>query len=257
MLDQLISDISETLTNLRDDDLQTKMKSLLSTYQQSGDESWRKYKFSNPHSYSRNLVHISPLFEAILLVWDKGQISPIHNHNQSNCFFVVMEGNISETQYDFKMDGKKAELTQLGTSSFCAGDVAVVSEGDEILHKVASDLGGQACTLHIYNRPIYKCNIYCPVTGSVECRKPGFYTIYGKLLDSDIMVYKKIYDQLEACDKARALEGTPSEPCSELQLSIKELKLSVELANADRVPSFLDMVDHEEEFSSTNLEGYT
>lgn len=81
MLDQLISDISETLTNLRDDDLQTKMKSLLSTYQQSGDESWRKYKFSNPHSYSRNLVHISPLFEAILLVWDKGQISPIHNHN--------------------------------------------------------------------------------------------------------------------------------------------------------------------------------
>lgn len=47
-----------------------------------------------------------------------------------------MEGNISETQYDFKMDGKKAELTQLGTSSFCAGDVAVVSEGDEILHKV-------------------------------------------------------------------------------------------------------------------------
>lgn len=98
------------------------------------------------------------------------------------------------------------------------------------------------------------------------------------------MVYKKIYDQLEACDKgsfiysnytlflgvyfrlldsfvliilARALEGTPSEPCPELQLSIKELKLSVELANADRVPSFLDMVDHEEEFSSTNLEGYT
>lgn len=90
MLDQLISDISETLTNQRDD-LETKMKSLLSTYQQSGDESWRKYKFSNPHSYSRNLVHISPLFEAILLVWDKGQISPIHNHNV--CYHFTIDVN--------------------------------------------------------------------------------------------------------------------------------------------------------------------
>lgn len=85
------------------------------------------------------------------------------------------------------------------------------------------------------------------------------------------MVYKKVYDHLEACDKglfsveqlcdflsffepyhlARASEeGAPSD-CPDLQDSIKELKYSV-----DRVPTFLDMVDHEE-FSSTNLEGYT
>jgi cysteine dioxygenase len=256
MLDQLLSDISETLTT-PPSDLVEAMKSLLTAYQESGNTEWQKYKFSNPHSYSRNLVHISPLFEAILLVWDKGQISPIHNHNRSNCFFVVLEGSISETKYSYEMVGNKASLTEIEQGSYTAGDVAVVSEGDEILHKVAGAGQGLSCTLHIYNRPIYKCSIFCPNTGNVECRRPGFYTIYGKQLDSDITIYKKVYDELEAADAARS---ECNEPCPlALQHSISELKSSLEMKkkHADKKPTFLDMVDHEEEFSNTNLEGYT
>jgi len=258
MLDQLLEDISETLTN-QPEDMMDQMRALLVAYQESGDIDWMKYKFSNPHSYSRNLVYISPLFEAILLVWDKGQVSPIHNHNQSNCFFVVMEGVISEVKYDYVMKGDKASLTQIDRTSYPVGEVAVVNEGAEVLHKVGSE-GGIACTLHIYNRPIYKCNIYCPLTGNVECRKPGFYTIYGKLLDSDITIYKNVYDELEASDNARALLSEGSAPmCNALLSSIRDLKSSIEMKknNESMKPTFLDLVDHEEEFSHNNLGGYT
>lgn len=61
---------------------------------------------------------------------------------------------------------------------------------------------GHGVTLHIYSPPIYKCNVYCPCTGSIDVRRPGFYTIYKKLLDADVTIYKKVYDSLEAKEKS-------------------------------------------------------
>jgi len=257
MLNQLINDIAETLS-YHPVDLANRMKALMQSYRDSGDTEWMSYKHSNPHSYARNLIYISPLFEAILLVWDRGQVSPIHNHNLSNCFFVVMEGQIHETKYSYQMvGGKKASLTELGSSHFSSGDVAFVSEGDETLHKVASE-NGKACTLHIYNRPIYKCNIYCPVTGNVDCRKPGFYTIYGKLLDSDITIYKSVYDELEATDSARQSELIPCESELPVPCEVSSPTEKMKQEAIEHKPTFLDLIDHDEEhFSQKTLGGYT
>jgi len=174
-MDQLIADITETLSNPTEGYVE-KMKALMMEYHESGNQEWMDYKFSNQHSYSRNLIYICELFEVVLLVWNKDQCSPIHNHNQSNCWFGVMEGYMSETQYSYTIRESVAELHEMETQSFSGGDVAVVLS-DDILHKVF----GYGATLHIYSPPIFKCNIYCPCTGSIEIRKPGFYTIYKKI----------------------------------------------------------------------------
>lgn len=45
---------------------------------------WRrtqKYMFYNPHKYARNLVEMNKHFELIVLCWESGQESPIHNHS--------------------------------------------------------------------------------------------------------------------------------------------------------------------------------
>jgi len=237
-MDQLIKDLSEILSNPCETDNVETITSLMANYQNSGNIDWLDYKFANPHSYSRNLVHISEVFELVLLVWAEGQTSPIHNHNQSRCWFTVMEGFMNETQYAQVTQGNFAELTEVETYSYTAGDVAVVTN-DILVHKVF----GHGATLHLYSPPIYKCKTYDPITGAVEIRRPGFYTIYKKLLDSDIMVYKKIYDLLEEREKQAEKEmGIPDSPPT--------LKYQI-LAN--KQPSFLEMVDAAE-FSKTNTD---
>lgn len=238
-MDQLITDITETLSNPTDGFVE-KMKSLLMDYYESGNQDWMDYKFSNPHSYSRNLIYISELFEAVLLVWGKDQCSPIHNHNHSNCWFGVMEGYMSETQYSYTLRDNVAELQELETQSFSGGDVAVVL-GDDILHKVF----GHGATLHIYSPPIYKCNIYCPCTGSIDVRRPGFYTIYKKLLDADVMIYKKVYDSLEAKEK-KSLEEKCASRCV--------VNAGTSQPRQKKGPSFLQLVDDAQEFSKTNTD---
>jgi len=51
------------------------------------------------------------------------------------------------------------------------------------LHRVGC-AGQQACTLHIYNRPIDKCRIYCPDTGRVEERISGYFTLSDRVMAS-------------------------------------------------------------------------
>lgn len=50
-------------------------------YLKQGHDDWKKYAFFCKHSYSRNLVHIDDNFEMIVLCWEEGQESPVHNHS--------------------------------------------------------------------------------------------------------------------------------------------------------------------------------
>lgn len=87
-------DINKLLKNLKQafeedsPDKQEIVKKLLWDYQQSGSEDWKKFMFWNPHKYARNLIEITPLFEAILLCWNEGQESPIHDHAVMLRFFM-------------------------------------------------------------------------------------------------------------------------------------------------------------------------
>jgi len=210
---------------------------LLCSYQKSGSQDWLQYKKTNPYSYSRNLIYISCNLEVILLVWGKGQVSPIHDHNKSNCWFVVMDGIIQESQYSYTMNGDKADLTQLGTNIFSKGDCVAVKD-DSILHKV----NGPGVTLHLYNRPIYRCNIYCPFTGTVEKRKPGFYSIFGNV-DADCSIYKNFYERLEAFDNGTLSELPPMSPAYEISTPQEEMSTFEEIVIVDNETSEIAILE--------------
>lgn len=78
-MDKLLKDLSQAFESNLPDKKEV-VKQILWDYQQSGYEDWKKFIFWNPHKYSRNLIEITPQFEAILLCWNEGQESPIHDH---------------------------------------------------------------------------------------------------------------------------------------------------------------------------------
>lgn len=60
---------------------------------------WERYAFFNPLRYVRNLVDASAEFELMLVCWAPGQQSEIHNHGNSHCWLVCLQGMVEEAHY--------------------------------------------------------------------------------------------------------------------------------------------------------------
>eukprot|EP01127_Copromyxa_protea_P013238 TRINITY_DN3548_c0_g1_i1.p1 TRINITY_DN3548_c0_g1~~TRINITY_DN3548_c0_g1_i1.p1 ORF type:complete len:229 (+),score=46.28 TRINITY_DN3548_c0_g1_i1:278-964(+) len=194
-MEQLLKQLSETFEADLPDKKQA-IKDILWAYQQSGNEDWKKYMFWNPHKYSRNLIEITPQFEAILLCWNEGQESPIHDHAGQDCWFIVLEGPMEEVPY--YLDPKTRTLTEGEASVFNAGEASWISD-HVCLHKVRpAASASRGITLHIYSKPIPCCNIFCAITGEVQKRKCGFFTVRGQKSGADCTCYRELYASLDS-----------------------------------------------------------
>jgi cysteine dioxygenase len=98
-------------------------------YDQSTND-WKKYEFFDAHKkYTRNLVATdNETFTLMLLCWNPGKGSPIHDHAGSECFMRNLAGELNEVQYAWADRGKEHEqLQQTKTTVLGAGTVAYIT----------------------------------------------------------------------------------------------------------------------------------
>src|SRR5688572_24237888 len=109
-----------------------KVAGLLARYAaEQGD--WRDYMRFRDECYARNLVSASELFELLVICWQAGQVSPIHDHQGQRCWMAVLDGGMRETQFHAAPSGP---LRVGRTAVFEPGQVAFIQ--DEIaLHEIA------------------------------------------------------------------------------------------------------------------------
>jgi hypothetical protein len=62
---------------------------------------WRRYAHFDPsRHYTRNLIATDyTSYTLMLLCWNPGRESPIHNHPCNGCWLKVLQGSIKETRY--------------------------------------------------------------------------------------------------------------------------------------------------------------
>ena len=73
---------------LREDPI---VRQLLDQYAPNSDE-YEKYAFVNPDKmYTRNLVSATANHDLMLICWNPNKMSPIHDHNGSNCHYKVLK----------------------------------------------------------------------------------------------------------------------------------------------------------------------
>ena len=150
----------------------------------SDQQDWRNFAFFDDECYTRNLVHREEQFELLLLCWGAGQKSPIHNHEGQRCWMAVLEGEISETLFQFPDVGTSTSSAgapmQKGNSRVCPqSQVAFIT--DEIaLHEIAAAGGKPAVSLHLYSRPFATCQVYDRETGRIAVRQLGYYSVRGE-----------------------------------------------------------------------------
>ena len=56
--------------------------------------------------YTRNCITENERFELLLLCWEEGQYTPIHDHGGEECWVKIIAGEFRETIYKENQEGK-------------------------------------------------------------------------------------------------------------------------------------------------------
>ena len=140
-------------------------------------DDWRRFALFCHERYARNLVRCSELYELLVLCWQPGQVSPIHNHQGQRCWMAVLEGDVRETQFALP-DARGGALRALDTRVYAPRSVAYITD-DIGLHEIGPAGEGRAITLHLYSRPIPRCEVYDRDSGRMTLRSLDYHSVDG------------------------------------------------------------------------------
>lgn len=180
-IDEVIAGLTELTKNKTktSDILRDEVRSFMNSY--NGDD-WKQYALYDETCYTRNRIYIDPeeRFELIILCWNISQMTPIHNHPESQCFFKLLQGEIHERSYEIPKKNKPRKMKEIGTMLYNKiGETGYIDDGMGV-HLVENLSPSEVCvTMHLY-APVYK-NVRCydERTGKVEVHGCKNYSIKG------------------------------------------------------------------------------
>lgn len=129
--------------------------------------------------YTRNCIKRTDDYELLLLCWDVSQDTPIHCHNNQECWVHVLKGSFHEKRYH---EDKDDELVVDQEIDLMRAGVSYMNDdmGYHSLHNVAD---GKSITLHLYMDPIDECNIYDEDKEEFELVELSYHSQYGEVLE--------------------------------------------------------------------------
>ncbi|MFT4758581.1 MAG: cysteine dioxygenase [Paraglaciecola sp.] len=104
--------------------------------------------------YKRNHILKNDRYEVILICWETGQTTPIHDHDGENCWVYFVDGQFSETIYSMK-----DKMKVLAENEMLPGSVSYMTDASG-LHSIKNTTKGRGMTLHLYANPIQKCRVF-------------------------------------------------------------------------------------------------
>lgn len=164
-LNSLQSDLRKVLGNGLTEESVKLVKGLMSRYK-SDPRDWKDKEKWSDVKYTRTLLDKgNGHYNLMILCWNVGQESPIHNHPNSHCFMKTLEGVVHEELY------KKPDMTSCQCSCGCKmekiddrdytiDNVALITDKDGV-HRVGNRSHvDKAVTLHLYSPPFTTCHKY-------------------------------------------------------------------------------------------------
>lgn len=108
--------------------------------------------------YQRNLLKLTDSYEVLLLCFQSGQQTPVHDHAGSACGVKVIEGCGTEIAY---VPTEGGTLKEVSTAKLPEG--GVVGSNDMDIHLLGNleEHGQKLVTLHVYSPPLGEVGNYC------------------------------------------------------------------------------------------------
>ena len=109
------------------------------------------------HAYSRARLALTPAFEIVAMNWAPQSLSPIHDHGDSRCWVLMLEGRLDVQNYSCEAADVAAGVVRLREAdrlALSAGDVDH-RLGPTELHRVHNPSNEcSAFSLQLYARPL-------------------------------------------------------------------------------------------------------
>ena len=115
-----------------------------------------KYSSWSSECYTRNCIIKNERFELILLCWEKGQVTQIHDHGGEECWVKVVEGEFRENIYKEDEAGK----LKIVKSAISKANEVTYMKDFMGFHSLENTANKRSMSLHLYAKPIRNCNVF-------------------------------------------------------------------------------------------------
>lgn len=112
-------------------------------------------RFNEKH-YTRTCITRTEDFELLLICYEPGQRTSIHDYDTEEAWVYPVEGAIVEERFELDPEG---ELSLLQTSILEKGEFSHLAHGHSI-HRYTNASAARACTLNLYAKPLLKWKVY-------------------------------------------------------------------------------------------------
>lgn len=121
-----------------------------------------------PGKYARRLLHKDPAgrYSVLVMIWDKGQGTALHDHAGNWCVECVYRGKIEVQSYSL-IGSEDAELVQFQPETKIIagiGDAGALIPPFEY-HTIANTEETPSATIHVYHGELTWCHAFVPVEG--------------------------------------------------------------------------------------------
>lgn len=161
--------------------LKLPVQRLLESYDSSTEDYMRYCFFDKGRAYTRNLVSTdNKSYTLMLLCWNSGKESPIHDHPCNGCWLKVLKGQVRETRYKEEGGSLRSFYSEVAKE----GEVAYMHDCMGY-HKVGADTV-DSVTLHLYSPPYTTCQVFLDEADASVVAHPvaTHYSEYGeKIVD--------------------------------------------------------------------------
>ncbi|KAJ9608421.1 Cysteine dioxygenase [Cladophialophora chaetospira] len=195
-----LSDVLGPSSGINSDDVDENDLIRLMEQYVSQDSQWLPYALADPsRNYTRNLVDEgNGKSNLLVVVWNPGKCSPIHDHADAHCVMKILKGSLKETLYALPAEAACTPETAVSQSDstppqivreaiYRENEVTYIS--DKIgLHKISNPSNDQlAVSLHLYTPPHaanFGFNLFDEKTGKpTHIKQAGFFSNRGKPME--------------------------------------------------------------------------
>ncbi len=123
----------------------------------------------NAKHYTRNCIAQRESYELLLICYEPGQRTSIHDYDSEEAYIHPVTGSIVEERFELITNGG---LRQVSSVRLSPDSYSYLSNGHSI-HRYANTGTGRAMTLNLYARPLRKWKVYDERSGSSSLGPAG------------------------------------------------------------------------------------
>ncbi len=124
--------------------------------------------------YARNLVYKDRRFEIMIMCWNAGQRSSIHDHAGSLGGIKILQGELTECLFERAANGM---IKSLSSAEYAIEEARV--EETSLIHQISNlqAENGKTVSVHIYIPPLVRMNVYSLEDPAVRNILPQYFSL--------------------------------------------------------------------------------